>query len=123
MATNKQYHFVCRNPQKYAGDARRIIVRSTWELAYCQALDNSNMVLKWISEPRNLNISYVSPIDKKIHQYWPDFLVQYVGGEIELLEIKPKKEALAENAKSLYDKLSLIKNIAKWKAEIILQNQ
>jgi hypothetical protein len=81
-----------------------------------QALDNSNMVTKWISEPKNLNISYISPIDRKLHQYWPDFLVQYANNSIELIEIKPLKESIAEAAKSQYDKLMLVKNMAKWKS-------
>lgn len=108
--------FVCKHPEKYAGDPQRIYARSKFELAYMAALDSSNLVKKWISEPKNLNIRYVSPIDKKVHQYWPDFLVQYVDGSVELLEFKPTKEALAQEAKTTYDKLSLIKNAAKWAA-------
>lgn len=108
--------YIPRNPQKYAGDANRIFARSQWELAYMRALDNSNIVAKWISEPKTLNISYINPLDKKLHQYWPDFLVQYVDGSIELLEIKPLKEAQLQTSKSTYDKLMLVKNIAKWQA-------
>jgi hypothetical protein len=108
--------FMPRNPQKYAGDPLRIVARSKWELMYMQALDNSNIVTKWVSEPRNLGIKYISPIDKKLHEYWPDFLVQYNSGELELIEIKPLKEALMSEARSTYDKLMLVKNIAKWQA-------
>lgn len=103
-------------PDKYAGDSSRIIARSSWELIYMRALDNSPVVAKWISEPKTLNISYLSPIDRKVHQYWPDFLVQYINGDIEILEIKPAKESLAEESNSLYDKLMLVKNVAKWHA-------
>ena len=108
--------FMPRNPDKYAGDSRRIVARSKWEYLYMQALDSSPLVAKWISEPRMLNIKYISPIDKRLHEYWPDFMVQYFSGEIELIEIKPLKEAVAEQARTMYDKLSLIKNAAKWKA-------
>lgn len=111
-----EYRFMCKNPQKYAGDPLRIVLRSKWEVAYASALDSSSLVLRWMSEPRNLNISYLSPLDKKVHQYWPDFLVQYTDGSLELIEIKPLKEALAEKAMGTYDKLMLIKNIAKWQA-------
>ena len=99
-----EYRYTVKNVAKYAGDARRVVARSKWELMYMQALDNSS------------NISYVNPLDKKVHQYWTDFLVQYTDNSIEILEIKPLKESLAENAKSTYDKLSLIKNMAKWAA-------
>jgi hypothetical protein len=111
-----QYRFLPLNPTKYAGDSRRIIARSKWELTYMTALDKSPLVLKWLSEPKNLNISYLNPLDKQVHQYWPDFLVQYTTGEIELIEIKPLKEAVQNEAVSLHDKLSLVKNIAKWTA-------
>lgn len=110
------YSYLPMNIDKYAGDYRRIVARSKWEIAYMQALDSSSLVKRWISEPKNLNISYINPLDRKLHQYWPDFLVQYVSGEIEIVEIKPMKEALAEKAASMYDKLSLIKNMAKWQA-------
>lgn len=111
-----QYRYTCKNPNKYKGDIRRIVARSKWELMYMQALDTSNMVRAWISEPKNLGIRYMSPLDKKVHAYWPDFLVQYIDGNIEILEIKPLKEALQEKANSTYDKLTFIKNVAKWEA-------
>jgi len=111
-----EYRYTVKNIDKYAGDARRVVARSRWELMYMNALDMSPMVRKWISEPKNLNISYLSPIDKKVHQYWPDFLVQYTDGNVEILEVKPLKQSLAENATNTYDKLMLIKNIAKWTA-------
>jgi len=108
--------FVPTNPQKYAGDARRIVARSSWELAYMRALDNSIHVTKWFSEPRNLNISYLDPITRHVKQYWPDFLVQYNNNTLEIVEIKPLKEAMMSEAKSNYDKLMLVRNAAKWQA-------
>lgn len=111
-----QYRYVIKNVDKYAGDARRVFARSKWELYYMQALDGSPMVRKWTSEPKNLNIAYLSPLDKKVHQYWPDFLVQYNDGSIEILEIKPLKESLAEKTQNIHDKIALLKNAAKWQA-------
>lgn len=112
----EQLVFIPKNPQKYAGDARRIVARSKWELVYMQALDNSLQVAKWISEPRHLNISYLDPITKKVKQYWPDFLIQYNNNTIEIVEVKPLKEASMTEAKSTYDKLMLARNIAKWQS-------
>jgi hypothetical protein len=111
-----QYSYLVRNTGKYAGDPSRVVARSKWELMYMNALDMSPMVRKWISEPKNLNIAYVSPLDKKIHQYWPDFVVQYIDGNVEILEIKPLKQSLAEKATNTYDKLMLLQNVAKWAA-------
>lgn len=108
--------FIPRHPQKYAGDAARIVARSKWEIAYMNALDNSNLVLKWLSEPKNLSITYISPINKKLKTYWPDFLVQYINGDIDIVEIKPMKESSPSKAVNLYDKLMLAQNIAKWQA-------
>lgn len=108
--------FIPRNPDKYAGDARYIVSRSSWEYFYMQALDSSNLVAKWISEPKTLGIKYVNPIDRKLHEYWPDFLVQYVNNQIEIIEIKPLKESMLSPKASQYDKLMLAKNISKWKA-------
>jgi hypothetical protein len=108
--------FVPTNPKKYAGDARRIVARSSWEIAYMRALDNSIHVSKWFSEPKNLNITYLDPITKQVKHYWPDFLVQYTNNTLEIVEIKPLKEAMMSEAKSNYDKLMLIRNAAKWQA-------
>lgn len=111
----KGYGFTPRFPEKYAGDPRRIVARSKWELVYMDALDRSNLIKKWISEPKTLNITYVSPIDRKVHEYWPDFLIQYIDGTIEIVEVKPMKETVSNSTKT-YDKLMLIKNKSKWEA-------
>jgi len=112
--------FVPKHPEKYAGDARRIVARSKWELIYMSALDTSNLVSKWVSEPRNLKITYLNPVNKKVKSYWPDFLIQYYSGEIEILEVKPSKEAMQKRALTLYDKLMLAQNMAKWEAADML---
>jgi len=111
-----KYRYTVQNPSRYAGDPSRVTARSKWELMYMNALDMSPMVRRWVSEPKNLGIAYINPLDRKIHQYWPDFLVQYVDGNVEILEIKPLKESLAENAISNFDKLALLQNVAKWAA-------
>ena len=124
--------YIIKNIQKYAGRPERVIYdtegkpqffiitgRSTWEVMYMGMLDNSPLVASWISEPKMFNIRYRSPIDKQMHSYWPDFFIQYVNNAREIVEIKPLKEALVENAKSTYDKLMLVKNMAKWQAAAI----
>lgn len=110
------FRFIPRFPDKYAGDPRRIVARSRWEIVYMTALDNSNLVHKWMSEPRQLKIQYYNPIKRKVAEYWPDFLVQYTNGEMHIVEVKPAKESTRKNAVSLYDKLMLVQNEAKWEA-------
>lgn len=116
MLTLALYRYTVKNPRKYAGDLRNVIARSSWELAYMGALDRSSFVAQWVSEPKYLNIRYLNPIDNKVHSYWPDFIVKYIDGNLDIIEIKPLKEALNEKAVSQYDKLALIKNAAKWRA-------
>lgn len=116
MSSARPQRFVPKNPDKYAGDSSRITARSSWELIYMSALDSSPLVSKWVSEPKFLNITYQSPIDKKVKHYWPDFLIVYVNGEKELVEIKPLKEASLSEAKSNYDKLMFAQNVMKWQA-------
>ena len=118
--------FIPRNPEKYAGDAAKIFARSGWEINVMKYLDSSPAVIKWGSE--ELAIPYLKPyIDLttgqakvKVANYYPDFVVVYRDKnntiQKEILEVKPLKEASAAKAKSAYDKLSLVVNIAKWRA-------
>lgn len=110
-----RYKFIPKNSQKYRGDLTKITARSSWELKYMALLDSSPTVSSWTSEP-NLQIRYLNPINKKIKCYFPDFLIHYTDGSIEIVEIKPAKEAVASAAKSTYDKLMLLQNTAKWEA-------
>lgn len=80
------------NPEKYKGDPTNIVYRSRWELMVMQKLDNHPDVLEWSSE--EINIKYRSPIDNKIHRYFPDFYMKRRSqdGKIQsfLIEVKPK---------------------------------
>jgi hypothetical protein len=80
-----------RNPQKYKGDHTNIIYRSSWELKLMMWLDTHPDVLEWSSE--EIIIPYRSPIDGKVHRYFPDFYVRKKNkdGKIEtiLVEVKP----------------------------------
>lgn len=83
-----------RNPEKYKGDPTNIVYRSRWELMVMQKLDEHPDVLEWSSE--EINIKYRSPIDNKIHRYFPDFYMKRRSqdGKIEsfLIEVKPKAQ-------------------------------
>lgn len=60
----------------------------------CKYLDLNENVLKWASE--ELKIPYYSPIDKKWHNYFPDFLCELKDKQNKvqtyLIEVKPKKQ-------------------------------
>lgn len=91
--TNKTYKgtFKPKNPKKYKGDANNIIYRSSWELRVMKYFDDNPSVLWWASE--ELVIPYKSPVDNRMHRYFPDFvarLKQRDGSEKTLvIEVKP----------------------------------
>ena len=78
-----------QNRNKYKGNASDIRYRSGWELNFMKYLDRQPEVLRWSSE--EIIIPYKSPIDGRMHRYFPDFWVKTAKGET-LIEIKPKKQ-------------------------------
>jgi hypothetical protein len=110
--------------QKYIGDSKNIIYRSLWELKFMNYCDKNQNVLKWSSE--EIWIPYVSPIDNRVHKYFPDFFIKYkdVNENIKesLVEIKPKRQVNGPkignkiNQKQLVEMKEFAKNQAKWKA-------
>lgn len=87
-------------------------------------LDESSEVLSWSSE--EIVIPYRSPIDGKIHRYFPDFYVKRRSKdktiETLVIEIKPKSQVLPPKVKEKVDRRYLREvktygiNSAKWEA-------
>src|SRR5210317_654284 len=81
-------------PKKYKGDPTNIIYRSLWERKFMRYCDLNENVNQWQSE--EFWIPYRSPLDNRIHRYFPDFFVKYKdkngGTRTVVIEIKPKKE-------------------------------
>jgi len=111
--------FTPKNPAKLVGNPTPQF-RSSWELRFMHFLDTHPSVLQWASE--SVRIPYTNPLTGKGSIYIPDFLIVYQdksGNNIgELVEIKPKKETLMENAKSKRDKAFVLVNTAKWMAAL-----
>ena len=95
------------------------------ELNFMKWCDKSEKVLKWNSE--EVIIPYISPMDKKRHRYFPDFLIQTNKGwtliEVKpLVQTKPPKKLLVENLtpkkkrRYAYAVKTWLVNEAKWKA-------
>jgi len=113
-----------KHPEKYKGDPTQIIYRSGWERRLMVYLDENKSVIQWSSE--EIAIPYRSPLDNKIHRYFPDFYVKAIdkNGNIteQLLEVKPKKETREPTKKKRVTKQYITevttwgKNQAKWKA-------
>lgn len=116
--------FKPRNPQKYKGDPSNIIYRSGWELKFMSYLDAHQDVIFWSSE--ELSIPYRSPIDGRVHRYFPDFLVYKVNTkgikETVMVEIKPAKETKPPQVQKKQTKRYIREvytwgiNSAKWEA-------
>jgi hypothetical protein len=114
-----------QNPEKYKGDVRNIIYRSSWELKFMKYCDRKVDILEWGSE--EFFIPYVSPMDGKVHKYFPDFFVKLKerSGQIKkyVIEVKPKsqtkkpiKTERKRNKTFITEALTYEKNVAKWKA-------
>lgn len=84
------------NPEKYKGDPSNIIYRSLWEMKFFRFIDQHPDVIWWQSE--EIAIPYRSPLDSKIHRYFPDVLLKKKVAEDKyetvMIEIKPKSQTL-----------------------------
>ena len=83
-------------PRKYKGDPTNIIYRSLWERKFMVYCDKNDNILEWASE--EIAIPYRSPIDNRVHRYFPDFYmkVKETNGRIKnyVIEVKPAKQTI-----------------------------
>lgn len=124
MAYKGYYRLI--NTDKYRGNPTNIVYRSLWEKHFMKYCDTNKNVLAWSSE--EITIPYRSPLDRRLHRYYPDFWLKAInqdGNVIELLiEIKPKKQTKSPelNSNKLKSKKHILEartwviNQAKWEA-------
>jgi len=113
-----------KNHKKYVGDFREVIYRSSWELKFMQYCDSNKSIVKWSSE--EIVIPYRSPVDNRVHRYFPDFYVKYrdVKGNYQekVIEIKPAKQVKEPKVQKRRTKryvsevFTYATNKAKWEA-------
>ena len=111
-------------PRKYKGDPTNIIYRSLWERKFMVYCDLNENILEWGSE--EIALPYRSPIDNRIHRYFPDFYIKVKesSGQIKkyIIEIKPKKQTIEPKVQKrktksyIYEVYEYAKNQAEWKA-------
>lgn len=115
--------FTPKNPKKYKGDSSNIIYRSSWEVRVMKYLDEHPNVIWWGSE--ELPIPYLSPMDKRVHRYFPDFIVKMRKSDDSvmtyIIEVKPEKQTLPPKQKRktrtyLQEAITYEINLAKWEA-------
>lgn len=118
-----QGYFTPVNPDKYLGDPKNIVYRSSWEKRLLVYLDNHPHVLQYASE--EFFIPYISPVDGRQRRYFPDFLIKKRNkqGIVEtlIIEVKPKNQTQkprqrANQKKMLQETVQYAVNQAKWKA-------
>ena len=110
-------------PRKYKGDPTNIIYRSLWERKFMVYCDKNQNILEWASE--EIAIPYRSPIDNRVHRYFPDFYmkVKETNGKIKnyVIEVKPAKQTKPPKKPKRQTKgyireaYEYAKNQAKWK--------
>ena len=87
--------------------------------------DHTSSIVEWGSE--EIIIPYRSPIDGRVHRYYPDFYIKILtkSGKYEkyVIEVKPKRQTQKPNEKPKRktaawkrEVLTYIKNEAKWEA-------
>ena len=111
-------------PKKYKGNPTNIIYRSLWERKFMVYCDLNENILEWGSE--ELALPYRSPVDNRIHRYFPDFYIKVkeTSGKIKkyIIEIKPQRQTIEpkvpqRKTKSyVYEVVEYAKNQAKWEA-------
>lgn len=86
--------FKPKHPEKYKGNSGNIIYRSLWEYKFFRYIDDHPDILWWASEEHV--VKYTSPIDGKIHRYFPDVVLSKKNKdetiETIMIEIKPKSQ-------------------------------
>ena len=85
--------FKPKYPNKYKGDIKEIVYRSSWELKMMKYCDTTKSIIEWGSE--ELVIPYLSPWDGRYHRYFPDYVkVRTKNGSVKkyVIEVKPKNQ-------------------------------
>ena len=109
-----------KNPDKYIGNPNTVVFRSLWERNTFRWCENNPKVKLWNSE--EIVVPYKSTVDKRLHRYFVDLLIQMDNKETYLIEIKPKSQTLPPKKRSrktkkyINEQLTYIKNNDKWEA-------
>jgi hypothetical protein len=120
-----QGRFHPQNPEKYKGDYKNIIYRSSWEIKFMRYCDRNPNILEWGSE--EFFIPYFDPTTNKVRRYFPDFFIKVKTSSNEIkryvIEVKPKRQTVPpqqtpkKRQKTFINEvMTYEKNIAKWKA-------
>lgn len=87
---------------------RMIKWESQLERDYLYLVEFDPDVISCYEQP--FKVEYFNELDRKIHQYTPDFLLTRRNNKIEVLEVKDEKNALSEEYQSLFRRVAPILN-------------
>src|SRR6185369_4241653 len=118
------------HPEKYRGDLKSIVFRSSWELIVMRKFDSHPGILEWSSEPFPIPYEDASSRRRgnlgRLRRYYVDFWVKIKtkDGLVEtlLIEVKPAKETRPpvkgkkRSRRYLTESLTYAKNMSKWEA-------
>jgi len=109
-----------KKPEKYAGDVSNVVFRSLWERNAFRWCEDNPKVKLWNSE--GVVVPYKCTIDRKLHRYFVDLLIEMENKKIYLIEIKPKSQTKPPVKKSrktkryINEALTFSRNQDKWNA-------
>ena len=115
--------FTPQNPKKYNGNPDNIIYRSSWELRCMKWFDDNPNIIWWSSE--ELAIPYYSPVDKRMHRYFTDFIIKVKRKDDTIMtyvvEVKPEAQTKKPTQKRktkqyIRESITYVVNQMKWKA-------
>lgn len=116
--------YVLNHPEKYMGDPKKLMYKSSWEQHAFMMCDNNPNIVRWGYEI--YPIQYPKPVGAsfKITTYFPDLYLEYFDKNQnfikEILEVKPKAQTQPSKRRKtetrLYENYVYLVNMAKWKA-------
>ena len=117
---NSRYHqgYINKKDCKKLFDSVKdepIIYRSGLEYQFITFCESNPQITKWASEP--IKIEYKCRLDDKIHNYYPDYIIENFKGERTIVEIKPYQQTIKPDiTDSRWLKEQWVKNVDKWNA-------
>lgn len=115
-----QGRYKVKNTEKYIGDIKNVIYRSSWERATFKWLDQNDNIKYWAAE--EVVIPYICESDKRKHRYYLDLWFQTREGKNYIVEIKPKsqtkipKTPKRKTRRYIKESITYVKNQSKWSA-------
>lgn len=118
MIMSRQYFqgiFTPTHPEKYKGNVKNIVYRSSWELKALRWCDLNPSVVSYSSE--ETIVPYFNELDGKLHRYFVDLLIvvkTQSGLKTYLIEIKPKCQVERPVQPKRGSKKTYFKSIDEW---------